>query len=85
VPADAVPAPAIASPAADVVESVAQAPAAPAADQRSELVMIETSTDKVQSRQTDDVTETAPASTPRRKRASVVVPDEPLVMVETQK
>jgi ribonuclease E len=85
VPADAEPAPAIASPAADVVESVAQAPAAPAADQRSELVMIETSTDKVQSRQTDDVTETAPASTPRRKRASVVVADEPLVMVETQK
>jgi hypothetical protein len=48
--------------------------------------MIETNTDKAQSWQAEEVTETAPASKPRRKRApAVAAADEPLVMVETQK
>jgi len=69
----------------DLVESAPQPTATPAVNVRSELVMIETNTDKAQSWQAEEVTESMTARKPRRKPATVAVADEPLVMVETQK
>ncbi|HPT48877.1 MAG TPA: Rne/Rng family ribonuclease [Accumulibacter sp.] len=61
----------------------------PAADIRhaidaSGLVMVETAPDKIQTWQPDTGRD-APAPLGRRKRATVVIPDEPLVMVETRR
>ena len=69
----------------DLVESAPPPTATPAVNVRSELVMIETNTDKAQSWQAEEVTAAATARKPRRKPATVAVADEPLVMVETQK
>ncbi|WP_291992728.1 Rne/Rng family ribonuclease [Candidatus Accumulibacter sp. ACC003] len=59
-------------------------PVAPTDLASSGMVMIETSKEKAQSWQADS-TEAAPAAPARRKRNTVAVADEPMVMVETRK
>ncbi|HRF12424.1 MAG TPA: Rne/Rng family ribonuclease, partial [Candidatus Accumulibacter phosphatis] len=77
-------------PAADAlasVEPLAAIPLAPTIQEAiagSGLIMVETSKNQVQGspQQSSPITASRP---PRRRRASVVVPDEPLVMIETRK
>ena len=78
-------------PAADAlasIEPLAAIPLAPTTIQEaiagSGLIMVETSKNQVQGspQQSSPITASRP---PRRRRATVVVPDEPLVMIETRK
>jgi ribonuclease E len=70
-------------PAAPAVEALAVIPPRKAIEE-SGLIMVETSRDKVQALPPESDGST-PERAQRRRRAAVVVADEPLVMVETRK